>query len=349
MLAAWLLTPARAHASPPVETPACDPANDESCSEPFPEPQTAVEWYARGIELANVEQFAAAAEAFLRSYELQPTSEALFNAALAQENAGAILDAIASYERFLAEPARAEQLVEPAERSIEQLMREVAVLKGLRIHEERPPVQLWIDGQVVELDAFPILVLPGEIEIEVADAQGKHAREFYELAAGEALIVDLRALLPLPVEPPKPEVVTDTGPSADELAAARTHARKAKRLRAVTWGGVALTGATAVGAVTVGVLALREDRLYGTDTCLEYDDGICPSDFQVGEAEAHFFRYRGLVISSTVLAGVSGAAALTTLIVGLVSVRHERASRIGQRGRANVRLRPVLGGLSLSF
>src|SRR5690606_33340899 len=68
VLAAWLLTTARAHASPPVETPACDPANDESCSqpspEPFPEPQTAVEWYARGIELANAEQFAAAAEAF---------------------------------------------------------------------------------------------------------------------------------------------------------------------------------------------------------------------------------------------------------------------------------------------
>ena len=52
---------------PPTEAP----------TEPPPEPTTAREWYDRGIELGGAGDFDGAAAAFLRSYELQPTSEAL--------------------------------------------------------------------------------------------------------------------------------------------------------------------------------------------------------------------------------------------------------------------------------
>src|SRR5690606_14627053 len=93
-----------AHAgAPPEELAASDASGDEGEAEPEAalEPTTAREWYDRGIELGNAGDLVGAAEAFLRSYELQPTSEALYNAGFAYQQAGDPIAAIESYERLL--------------------------------------------------------------------------------------------------------------------------------------------------------------------------------------------------------------------------------------------------------
>jgi tetratricopeptide (TPR) repeat protein len=341
---------ASSQAAPSEDAPSCDDPSGDACASPEPEtaPETAIEWYAHGIELASAEDFTGAAEAFMRSYELQPTSEALFNAAYAYENAGAKIDAIRTYERFLAHPEPKQDRVPQAKRSIDALMAEVALLKGLRYDDERPPKELIVEGQPVELDAFPLLVMPGEIEIEVVDLEGERSREVYELAAGDALVVDLRALLAPPPEPPKPDVIVDEGPTEAELDAARRRARKARALRKVTWVGVGLTGATALGAVTFGLLALGERNHYGDDNCLEQVGGVCPNDKVIGDPEGHYNAYTRDVVAATALAGVSGCLAVATLVVGLVSRRYERPPR-NPGGRASVRLRPGVGGLLLEF
>jgi tetratricopeptide (TPR) repeat protein len=345
-----------ARAAPPEDeppesddAPACDPESDEACEPPeSPEPKTAGEWYARGYELGNAGDFPAAAAAFLRSYELQPTPEALFNAALAYENAGATIEAIRTYKRFLAEPERTQTLVPAAERSIDALMREVAVLKGVRYDPERAPAKLLIQGEPVELDAFPLLVLPGEIEVEVVDAAGKHAREFYELDAGESLVVDLRALLPPPPEPPEPELIVDEGPSQAELEAARARARRGRTLRKITWAGLGLSGAGAVAAATFGGLALREKRLFEDATCFEFEGGVCPPDHPIGDPGLHSRSYTRYVLAGTITAGVSAGVAVTSAIIGLVSLRYDRP-RARSGGRASVRIVPGPGLINLRF
>jgi hypothetical protein len=327
------------HAAPPTDPP--EP------SDPAPEPQTAAEWYARGYELGIAGDYEAAAAAFLRSYELTPTSEALFNVALAHEQAGATIDAITNYERFLAEPAPPPDLVEAAHLSIDSLMTKVAVLKGLRHLPEQPPAELYVNGERVELDSFPRLVLPGEIEIEVVAHTGERAREAVELAAGEMLIVDLRGLLPAP-EPPPPEIVVDEGPSPAELATARAHARRTARLRKLTWVGLGVTGASVITASTLGLLAQRERKLYEEFTCFEYTDQMCPLDFPTGDAPAHRRAYIRYVWGGTIVAGVSGGFALATLVIGLVAVRSSR-SRPSSTVSPTVVWVPTPGGIGLRF
>jgi hypothetical protein len=330
-----------AQAAPPSDPDACE--GGENCSAPSPEPQTAAEWYARGYELGVAGDYAAAAAAFLRSYELQPTSEALFNVALAYEQAGATIDAITTYERFLAEPAPPPELVDAAHLSIDALLPTVAVLKGLRYAPEQPPAELHVNGERIELDDFPHLVAPGELEIEVVAQTGERASESYELHAGETLILDLRGLLPAP-EPPPPEIIEDEGPSAAELEADRARGRRTATLRKVTWVGLGLTGGTAIAATTLGVLALRESRRYEEDTCFEFPGQMCPSDFEPGSAEAHLRAYEAYVRGGTILASVSGGLAIATLIVGLVSVRGSRS-----RTSSSVRIVPAPAGLGVQF
>jgi hypothetical protein len=323
---------------------AASPPTPAAPADPTPEPKTAAEWYARGYELGTAGDYEAAAAAFLRSYELQPTAEALFNVALAYEQAGATIDAIVYYERFLAEPAPSPDLVEAAHLSIDSLLPNVAVLKGLRYAPEQPPAELYVNGEKIDLDGFPRLVLPGEIEIEVVAQTGERARESVELSAGETLIVDLRGLLPAP-EPPPPELVVDEGPSPAELDADRARARRTATLRKLTWVGVGLTGGSAITASTLGLLAQRERKLYEKFTCFEFVGQVCPPEFAIEDVDAHRRAYTRYVWSGTILAGVSGGFAIATLVVGLVAVRSSRP----RAGAARVLLVPMPGGFGLRF
>src|SRR5690606_31477220 len=121
------------------------------------------------------------------------------------------------------------ELARAAERSIESLMREVGVLKGVRYPQGRPPTEFYVADILRELDELPLLLPPGPVTIEVVDERGERAQETYEIAGGEALVVDLRSLLPDPeldVDPepdPKPgvEPAVDPGPTPEQVESAR--------------------------------------------------------------------------------------------------------------------------------
>lgn len=330
-----------------AEGPPGDDTVVESAPEPAAEPTTAREWYERGIELGSAGQYLEAAAAFLRSYELKPTSEALYNAAFAYQRANDPVAAIETYRRMLAEPERNEELARAAERSIAQLMREVGTLKGIRYAPERPPAELYVAGQRRELDELPLVLPPGPVEIEVVDEAGVRARETYEIAAGEALVIDLRALLPPPAEPPDDvPVELDIGPSPEQQRLSEARARRAKQLRVATWAGLALTGAASISAATLAGLAARERKAYLDETCFEYEDGDCPEGFPVGDPDRHFNTYTRLRLGTGITAGVAGGLAIGTLVVGLVSLRLERKA---SSERARVRLSPRVGGFAIAF
>lgn len=333
-----------AHAAPPGDE-AVSEAEVESEVEPAP--ATAREWYDHGIELGNAGDFVGAAEAFLHSYELQPTSEALYNAGFAYQQAGDAIAAIDSYRRLLAEPERNEELARAAEVRIAKLLEEVGTLKGLRYEPSRPPSELYVDGRRYDLDELPILLAPGSVVIEVVDKQGERARETYEVAAGEALVVDVRALLPPPPEPPDDDdnVEIDDGPSPEQIEAARVRMRRANQLRMTTWIGLGLTGAAGASLATFAGLAARERKPYHDATCFEFG-GECPDGFVIGDPEAHLAAYERHRLGAWISAGVVGGLAVGTLVVGLVSLAVERKAT---RTRVRVRLSPRPGGFGLAF
>jgi tetratricopeptide (TPR) repeat protein len=329
-----------AHAAPPAEDVVIEPPAESPT-----EPTTAREWYDRGIQLGGAGDFDGAAAAFLRSYELQPTSEALYNAGFAYQQAGDAIAAIETYRRVLVEPARNEELARAAENSIVQLMREVGTLKGVIYAPGQPPAELYIGGQRREIDELPILVPPGPVLVEVVDQRGKRARETFEIAAGDALVIDLRALLPAYVEPPD----DIEGPSPEQLDAERERAlrrKQSKQLRTATWVGLGLTGAAGVTVATLGALAARERNAYLDATCLEYEDGKCPEGFPVGDPEAHVDAYTRYQLGTWISAGITGGFAVGTLVVGLLSLR---LARKASQEHARVRVRPRPGGFAISF
>lgn len=312
------------------------------------EPQTAAQWYERGVELGSAEQYELAAEAFLRSYELKPTSEALFNAAVARENAKDPVAAVRAYRRFLAEPERNEELAQAAERSVAALLAQVGTLKDVRYDPARPPAKLMVNGETVLLDGFPVVFAPGQLEVRVVDEQGLERSEVYTLAAGDSLILDLRALLPEPEpEPePKPEPPPPQPPApVDTDAGDRERlAKRARDLRVASFGTLGVAGASGIAALTLGLLATSAQRRYEEQTCFEFPMGECPEGFEIGDPELQRRNYERYALGTTVMVSVTAGVALAALVTGTLSIRYARASR-----SARVELRPHPGGFALRF
>ncbi len=319
-------------AAPPEPAP-------ELAPEPPPEPSSAVEWYARGIELAQAEDYLGAADAFLRSYTLRPTPEALFNAALAYETGGRPLEAIATYRRHLAEPKADPEQQARAQASIDALLDEVGVIKGLRFDPERAPVELWINGERRELDEFPLPLAPGEIEVEVVDGEGVHGRERYSLAAGETLVLDLRALWPAPVVEPEPE------PEPEPIGPDPKRVKQAKALRIATWTGLGLTG---LGLVAVGVAGGLTATYHRRDEARICPEPICPEGWPT-DRSVWIARASEAQLATNVAIGVSAALALTTLSVGLAAIQAQRKLRRGERGKSATGVRVRALGLGFEF
>lgn len=327
-------------------------AETEASPDPAPpeEPVTAKDWYARGYELATAEDYLGAAEAFMRSFELQPTPEALFNVAFAYENAGEHLRAVQTYEDYAEFVGPDSDDAEQARRSIAAIMPKLAVLKGFRYTPSRPPATITVNGEAHTLEDFPIVLEPGSFELEVTDADGDSGVERYELAAGESLVVDLRALLPAKTVP---EPIIDRPPEPDDERI--TGERRAADLRVATWIGLGLTGATGVAAIVTGSLTVVERDRFNAATCV--DSGVCPGaddpdQAPPGDPEAHLRAFENYRLATNVLVGVSAGLAVGTLVVGLLALRSKRElERRRARGddAARLRLRPSFGGLRLEF
>jgi hypothetical protein len=334
---AFVCAPGPVLAAPPqVEPPSEAPAS---------EPTTAVEWYARGIELAQAEDYIGAAEAFLRSYELKPTPEALFNAGLAYETGGRPIEAIATYRRYLAEPKGGVEQRALAEASIETLLRDVAVIKGLRYDAERPPAEIRIAGEVRDLDEFPLLLMPGEIAVEVVDADGVVGRETYTLGAGEASVLDIRALWPEPEPDPDPEPQPEPEVEPEPFRPDPRLVKRAKALRISTWTGLGLTGA---GLIAIGVAGGFAVDLHRREAALECPIDGCPDDWPT-ERPMLIEQMNTAKLISNVAIGVTSMLAVTTLAVGIVAIRETRQARRGGQVKSATRMRVRVSGLAIEF
>lgn len=144
--------------------------------------------YELAKKLVREAAYAEAAEEFRRAYETLPHFEVLYNLALAYVELGRSLDALATFERYLAEGA---SNVAPARRSeVEQeILRLRAQVGELRLTVAPAEARVLIDGQptAAETRSSPIRLGVGRHEV-TAQAQGyvPIARSF-ELVANEPL------------------------------------------------------------------------------------------------------------------------------------------------------------------
>ncbi|WP_172303847.1 hypothetical protein [Pseudenhygromyxa sp. WMMC2535] len=349
--------PALVSAAPPLDATRVNAPSPEA---PSPgEPQTALEWFDRGLELAGREDFEAAAEAFLRSHALQPTTQALLNAAYAFEAAKRPLDAVSSYRLVLAQPELDEGLAAQVREALDAQVATLVTLKGVRYSPDRPLAHLWINGRERDIENFPMLLEPGLVDIEAEDEDGYRGRERVALDPGEVMVVDVARLLPPPVQLPPQDVDAATegelegdSPTTSPTSPSRPDQIRDQRHRGVlisTWVGVGLSGALGVGISTTGLLTRREYNLYNDSTCFE--EGACagsddPNVDPPGDPEAHYQAMTRYEDATNALIGVGVVVGAVTLGLGISAIVLGRKRAAASE---SVRLAPVPGGLGLRF
>ena len=152
--------------------------------------------FQRGVAALDAGQFDVAADAFEQSYQLRAVPSVLINLAIARRGQGRYRDAIAAFERFLAEPGpRATPATIAQANSDMQALR--AALPTLVIHVEPATSAIALDGQAQTPDGNGIITMdPGRHVVEVTSEGYQIDRRTLDVhaSAHETLTVRLVAI-----------------------------------------------------------------------------------------------------------------------------------------------------------
>jgi hypothetical protein len=159
----------------------------------------------QGLQAAKAKNWELARERFEQSYALDPRPLTLFNLAVAQEHTDRLVEARASYARFLDQPASRDsepfrKLAQTALAALDQ------AIPTLRVHTTG-----LAPGDVVELDGSalagdrPTPLDPGNHAIVVRRAGEPVAQRTVAVDRGARSDVELAVPVPPPVPPPRVE------------------------------------------------------------------------------------------------------------------------------------------------
>jgi len=310
--------------------------------------QATLHWQ-EGKHLFDKGRYAEAAEEFEISYTAVPAADTLYSVALSYERAGKPVEATRALKRYLAGPDCGELPLE--ERTIdctaqrpeaeaalaEQRMRVgelvISLGEGVRLREVR------VAGRVVPLDDFPLLLLPGTVDVEVfgLGPEERRSRPAY-ITGGETATFY--------VAPFEREAVTrpDPKPDPDDAADELRIERRRRALRTSFWVGSGLTVASATAMSVMGALTLYHQRRYNTEKCAP----VCPPDHDEPyplDHEVKFNRYRPI---TNALVGVTVGLAVATALLATFAFRKRARERAGN-GRAHVRVRVGVGATGLAL
>ncbi len=152
--------------------------------------------FERGMEALQQNRFGDAALAFEESLRLRAVPIVSYNVGLAYRGLGRYVDAIQSFERYLAQPdPRADERRLAAIREELERMRQSLARVTLRI--EPATATVAIDGRTRTVTSEAIQLDPGRHVVEITAPDYRPDRRELTLRAGDALTTEVR-LTPLP-------------------------------------------------------------------------------------------------------------------------------------------------------
>jgi hypothetical protein len=298
-----------------------------------------------GKRLYDHGRYAEAAVEFERSYAAVPIAVTLYSVGLSYERAGKPVEAVRAFRRFLALPDDCAALPpgEPrdlcteqrteAEQALDELRPRVGELalalgEGVKLREVR------VAGRTVPLDDFPLLLLPGTVDVEVFGLGPNERRTRPVAITGGDVATFYVAPFEreLVVTPPKPDPAP--GDAVDELRLER----RRRGLRTAFWVGTGLTASSGVAVAVLGGLTLYHRNEFRRDLCaVTCDDPDAPPYPE--DHELAFERYKPL---TNALVGVTVGLAVATALVGTFAFRKRPSD--GRTG-AQARVRMGASGL----
>ena len=306
-----------------------------------PREEAAREAFREASRLFHKQDFKAAGDAFLRSFEILPSIDSLWAAANSYRLADEVVRAAEIYERYFQYVDDNRERAEKARAELNALRERVGRV-NVQIAEEAEVLEILVNGEPVAREAFPRLVAAGPVEVEFRGAEpGQRSMNQVQLDGRSTIVVSFPGFgAGDPETPGEPSFV-------DPPEETPTRARQG--VKAAFWTGV---GLTAAGAVTVGVLGGMTLRYRNEWLSLQCPDGVCaPGSPSPEDARQNFERYKP---ATNVAIGVTAGVAAVTLILGVVAYRRgerpvESAALRGRMVARRPQLRVGAGGLGLRF
>ncbi len=285
--------------------------------------QDARKHYTQGNRLFGKKRYAAAAEEYEQSYAAAPAARTLYSIALSYEYAGRPVEAVEAIERYLGLPECTD--LPEAERTIEctdQRADAQKILSGQRrlVGELRLDLAVGVDlreirvaGRTVPRVDFPLLLLPGSVDVELFGVHPDQRRRWVvNIAAGEPYTLYVAPFDTAEVGGPTPPTPED--PELDRLQ----RERRRQRLRTSFWVGTGLTAMSGIALAVMGSLTLYEQRRFNTEKCrmdcLDPDTGEPRGTGYPLDHEERFLRYKPI---TNAMVGVTVGLAVGTALVGV--------------------------------
>jgi hypothetical protein len=294
----------------------------------------ALELYNRGVALADEERYSEAAAAFTRAYEKKPSWKILFNIGQCEAASGRYGVALEAFEQYTLEggddiPFDRRDYVSEELRRLQPLVGSVSIDapdKTVVMIDGHVRATIPLKGPLRVAAGSHVVMLMLEDEILFDDAVKIAGGMTTEITAGSPAPVPEVQPEPEAEIPPEPEAEIPPGPEAGIPPKPEAKADDGRPLWTGGWVMVGIgAGLLAAGGIT-GSLALKTGKELESD----YPDGV-PQD-KKGEIDS----MDNLAITTNVLLGVGGAAAVAGAIMLIVDA--------GSEEEASVALVPVGGG-----
>jgi hypothetical protein len=293
--------------------------------------------FQRAVDLASRGELAEAAAAFAASDAAFPSQNAAYNAAFAFEKASDWVSGMRRYRVYL-ERYPEGQYRREVEAAMGRLSGEVADLDVRVRGEGAGTAQVWVDGTRLGADALPVLREPGDVTVEIRDADGTVLQtRALVLYPGSANTVRIEL-----VATRTPEEVAGPASGADEAPGTPEPARWPRS--AAIAGGV-ITASAGIGLGVAGGSALQARQRFYDERC----PNPCDGGSYPFAREREFLRAR---TAANVMVGVTAGAAVFTVAMIAIHVRNRRRAESAAGPAENpprTSFRVESGGLALRF
>ena len=288
--------------------------------------------FQRGVTLYGEADYRAALVEFKRAYAVAPNPAVLYNVGEAQYQLQDYAAALTTFEHFLAEASSGDAHRTEVESNVEILRARVGHMTITTIPS----------GAEVAIDDAPVgktpleralLVSIGHRKVVAALAGRPSITRYVDVAADDTLSVTLQLPeSPEPVPSPAPRLETTSRPTE---ATQPSHGGSTLR-----WLGWTATGALAAGAITSGILGLRESQ------SLETARATFPTSSQTLNRDAQLTTTYSIVADS--LAAAAIVVGGVTLLSTWLSPSSSPPTR-GSTGTTRVVLGPASARLEMTF
>lgn len=333
------------HAAPPtdaptpIDAPPIIAAPDESppaAASPEVDQAEALRLFRAARALYNAGEFRQAAITFEASFAAARSPEAAYNAALAHDRVGDRVATLTWFRRYM---AVAHRDIDPSYPLAVQRAAELEARLGelsLRIDHPDGLREIRINGVVVPLAEFPLLLEPGRVELRFIGERDDQVVDIAsEVPAGGPATIHFPGFVPTadPKPDPLPEPTRRPAATSQDPDSPRT-------LRGLFWASAGLTGAGAIAVGVLGGLTLRARNDYAAN----YVPMVPAGETAANQADQA--RVNDLRLATNVMIGVAAGLAVITLALGIVTLQQGR--RLRARTRTG-RLRLTASGLQFAF